>query len=198
MSLSIEDIRRIGQCAVDGPIPHDGLREFMEKTNTVKLGEYYSALHLMAKLMQGDYGIELGVELSRGIYAMATGSPVTEFVGIEQSGRVPSTWMTYAGQCSNICIVSGTDTVAWLENPHNRRRRFSLAHIDSGHTADLTTAEWYLLRPLMEPGGAVAFDDINTDGVRKVWNEINLPKVEFTNEHPPCLHGDNGWGVVLT
>lgn len=186
--ISLSDIQRIAdQCSAE--TVHPVLREFVTSTITdpASKHDYYYFLHDLARWLNPLVILEIGTELGRGAVALASGAPDSEVITIELGGQIPSTWMQFCGQFPNIKIVSGTDSVRWLLS--NRDIQVDLAFLDSGHSRELTTNEFYMLRPLMSRGGVVVMDDVAHDGVRAVWDEIGLPKVILEKPHGPNLFG---------
>lgn len=193
MSLDLDDLKRIATQAVSNPFPTEGIREFLEQCNLTD--PYYAFLYGLAKEMQPDLCVELGIELGRSLFAIATGSPSTLCVGVELSGKVPSTWQQFLGQCPNIKIVCGTTTRDWLLM--NRNRKIGMLHVDADHEYRSVLEDVCLAIPLMEPGGVIAMDDICHDGPRRVWEMLALPKVSFNTTDRCVLHGENGFGLII-
>jgi predicted O-methyltransferase YrrM len=193
--ITLDQLRELAKQAVENIYPHDGLRAFMESTNVVD--PYYSFLYRLSETIQPDYALETGVELGRGLYSIAAGCPSCDCVGVELHGRVPDTWLNYVGQLRNTRIVSGTNTIDFLLSPANRKRPIDLFHADSDHSYEVILAEICLVLPMMRSGSVIVMDDVCHDGPRKVFDMLNLPKIEFTIESPPALHGANGYGILI-
>lgn len=161
---------------------------------------YFNFLYLLCDRLTPPVVVELGTELGRAACFMAEGSPMSEIITIELGGKVPSTWIEWLGKYGNVRIISGTDSVEWgLKERLIGRLKIDLLFIDSNHERDHTLAEWCTYRPMMAPGGLVCFDDVNSLGVRPVWDEVSvgLPHMLFDAEHYPDLHPvNNGFGVV--
>lgn len=92
----------------------------------------------------------------------------------------------------------------WLEAPSTsgtvakalREMKPDLVLVDGDHTEEGARADWELARTVAP---YVAIHDIvgsGYPGVIKVWDEIDLPKKEFTAQHPESVVSQNGMGLV--
>lgn len=193
--ITLDQIRAIADQAVANPYPHDGLKQFMDSCQVQD--PYYAFLYELSKTLQPDAAIETGTELGRAAFSIAMGCPSCQLTTIELGSGMPDTWPRFLGQCSNIRIVTGTLAQEWLCNPYNRRRKFGLAFLDSDHHFETVLAEYSLLRPLMEPGSVICWDDSVHAGPLAVLKEVSLPKILFDGTDGPKLHGENGFAVAI-
>lgn len=201
MSITIDDLKSLADLAVKNP-PVDDVRleDFSRNPGYETFSDenpswwpYYEFLRLLARAMVPERITDLGTELGRSCFYMATGSPNSMVTTVECGGRPPDTYLRFLGQCANVHIVMGMDTAEWGLTRLSRGDYFSeLVFIDTSHTHRQTLLEWGIYRNLMRFGGVAVFDDVDTDGVRGAWNEIGLPKIEL-----PELHKGNGFGAVL-
>ena len=200
MSISIEDIKRISECAKEPPLDDPRLAEFCANPDHETWSDknpgfwpYYTFLRHLIRYVQPQHATELGTELGRSCFFMATGCPTATITTLEIGNTPPDTYLRFLGQCPNVKLVMGMDSVEWGLLRLARRDYFTeFLFIDTSHTHDQTLMEWGIYRNLMKYGGVACFDDICTTGVRGCWDEIGLPKVELE-----FLHKDNGFGCVI-
>lgn len=152
---------------------------------------YYRFLYSLARALQPEIMVELGVCAGQGSAHLAAGNPSGRVLSIdpELHGGFADNTQPY----TNIeFIQTRSDDPALLSRIADHS--IGLLFIDSVHAKDYVLREYTLWRPKMKPGGLILFDDLNLNpGMREV-----LPSLpEAVKGLLPGLHADFGFGYVL-
>lgn len=152
---------------------------------------YYRYLYRLAKKVNPDVIVELGVQTGRSTAHLAKGAPKARVIGID-----PQPWdlTEIQKECPNIeIIVDYSERVDISDFPE-----VDILFIDSAHTHDQVMTEFNMYSQLVRRGGVILLDDINLpDGhgeskdMRKAWDAMPEPKLELN-----FLHG-HGFGVIV-
>lgn len=148
---------------------------------------YLNFLYSLAQYMRPNFIVELGVLHGLSAAHLAAGSCESMVIGIDinLSALCPDF------EWHNAMFIEGDPLKINLQFPHGG---IGILFIDSEHTYETTMAQYRKFRPLMAPGGVICLDDIHLgEGMDRVWQEINEPKIEL-----PMLHeGQSSFGVVM-
>ena len=203
--LTVADLDYLYEQAVLGPLSRDeAFRDYFQSEWMATITDHFSRLtgayhpmypflSALARKLQPGLIVELGVEIGRGMASMHFGCPEANIVGVDildvtgpansfKPYAVPGRWR----------IIWGDSLEFGREQP---QAKIGLLHVDSDHLYATTLVEWQMYRPMMVSGGVMCFDDLDCEGVRRVWDEQVLDidqKVEM-----PGLHSGMGNGCVI-
>ncbi len=116
-------------------------------------------------------------------------------VAVDEQMRDRTTWLDHAADLSkHLYLVHGDSHDPAITAYVASLGQFDFIFIDADHTYDAVKADWDNYRPMLAPGGIIAFHDIverTSYGVSRLWAEIkdSAPTVEIIEGSQPHYCG---------
>ncbi len=154
---------------------------------------YYHLMFLLATRIKYGKAVELGVEQGRGAMSMAAGCSDQQVIGLDNNDDILSRSKEAMDNFSNLTVYA-LPSLPVPEFIQVNGRHVALLHVDTEHSYSMAKAEFEAYEPYLQPGAAVLFDDLHSQGddVLRYFSELPYPKIQDDRLHPV-----NGYGVML-
>ncbi len=159
---------------------------------------YYRFLSLLAKAMAAEVFVELGTCGGGASYNVAVMNPTTKVISIDLV-KMP-TVDEVINRCPNFEFVQSDSVAAAATIGAKYQGKINLLFVDTAHTYEQATAEFYAWLPYMAPHGIVCCDDLNRPGLDRFWAEVKQQKTDFGDLAILHIGGevtDGGFGAIL-
>jgi cephalosporin hydroxylase len=184
---------------------------------------YYRYIGLLTKRMDPTVFVELGTCGGGASRSAAIYNQKTLVVSIDISARL-SQVPAIERSCPNFKFVRGDSTTlpdATKEEHHafsltlgmaegeiaqdweiiqTVKGKIGILFIDTVHTYEHTMKEFAAWKPYLAPGAVVLLDDLNREGMDRVWRELPGQKTEFSalaKMHVGGSPTDGGFGALI-
>lgn len=152
---------------------------------------YYEWYYAIAKYVQPEVVLEIGVRFGYSAMAMLLGTDNAIYVGYDnESGEEDSNKyaLTYLGVFTKAAVyVNPTDTQSFSELPYPQVDRAQLIHIDAHHTPEGMIHDLELVLPKWDDRGLILIDDVFTDralyGAAATWLRLKDSTLKYKLEH---------------
>ena len=141
---------------------------------------YYLFLYLLARDMRPSVSLEIGTYLGTSACHLAAGNrdAVVATIDIERNCKDLIHRIAVEQDLRNLAAITARSTEYVSDGDIN------LLFIDGNHTYDDAHGEYLRFRKSVAPGGVILFDDISlNDEMRRMWAEVEEPKVELPRLH---------------
>lgn len=186
-------IRRQGE-GMEEYLACEWLRAFCADWQRPAWWPMHAFLFLVARHLQPQVIVELGVEVGRGMCSLHLGCPEAEIIGIDTGDSEHVRGVLTANALGGTWKLHRCYTRDFARQ--NPDLRIGLVHVDSEHTYETTDLEYRLYRPMMEPGGAMLFDDAMTGPVHRAITD-NFDGTHDQIYWHEALHHGQGYAAVI-
>ncbi len=168
-----------------------------ETGNRFPPSTYYNFLRVLVQAINARVAVELGVCGGGGSYYMSMASRHCKVIGIDIAREYDDNISFMENTLPNFRFILD-DSVEAASIIEREYKAIDLLFIDTDHTYEQTKIEFETYLPLMAGHGQalICMDDINREGAREYWNEIELPKVEIPVLHLGGSKTDGSFGIV--
>lgn len=151
---------------------------------------YYRFLYELARRARPAAMVETGTRLGCSAAQMALGNPEGKMITVDidpaAKARADALGLT------NLTAVLSDSRVAFSA-VRAAVPAIDLLYIDSDHTFDLASAEYWLYRTIVREEGVILFDDIHINAdMERFWAMVPEPKAEAN-----FLHRHYGFGISI-
>ncbi len=154
---------------------------------------YYRFLRLIAREIQSELSVELGLCGGGGSLHMAMDSKKVIGVDIALDYQDNIKWIRR--NYPNFKFLHG-DSIQSAYIIIRSAGEIDLLFIDTTHTYQQTMAEYWTYEPYLSDKAIVCLDDLHRPGMDQAWSEMPETKVRFDFLHPSQSPTDGGFGVV--
>lgn len=158
---------------------------------------YYRFLEVLARELQPQLSVELGVCGGGGSLHLCRGWLAGRVVGVDVSNEYPEQIQYILDNFPNFTFWRG-DSVEAAGQVYERYGRVEILFIDTTHTREQTLAEYSAWRPYLAPGAIVLFDDLYRPGMLEAWDELPGRKLRLDRLHDGSPGVGGGFGVIWT
>jgi len=157
---------------------------------------YYRFLRALANHLKPTVSVELGVCGGGASLHMALGHPAGKVIGVDLVNSWPKNIAYVKENCPNFEFWQTDSFQAMIDYQETELPPVGLLFIDTVHTYDRTMLEFNAWRELLSPDAVVCFDDLNRDGMDRVWAELPGHKWRHDELHHSGSPTDGGFGVI--
>lgn len=158
---------------------------------------YYRFLAELVAFQQSRVFVELGTCGGGCARHVAIRNPLAKVITID---IVKEPQVNLIGDLANFEFVQGdsallADTIGMMYEG-----RIDTLFIDTVHEYNHVMNEFNSWRPYLAPGAVVAFDDLNREGMDRVWRDLPGQKTEFhalKELHIGGAPNDGGFGAII-
>lgn len=155
---------------------------------------YYRFLKHLAKELQPNLSIELGVCGGGGSLHLCQGWAKGRVIGVDNAYDHPEHISYIKQNYANFTFWLG-DSVEAAKEIGRDFGQVDILFIDTIHEYQRTIDEYEAWRPFLSDKAVVCFDDLFRPGMDKAWDELPSPKVRMDELHDGSEDG-GGFGVV--
>jgi hypothetical protein len=164
--------------------------DILERITSAWTGHKNFSLWLASRL-QSRTIVDLGVDYGYSSFCFGLACPdghvyaIDSFEGDDQTG-FRNTFKEISKTCERLGLRNVTIIPEYFDAvARTWGRPIDILHIDGNHTYEAVKGDYLAWSKFVKPSGVVLFHDtcVAHFGVRRLFDEIALPKVNFTNSH---------------
>lgn len=151
----------------------------------------YCAVRHLKPSIAVELGVKAGVTMKYMLDAVKRNRTSTRVIGIDLPIDNPQVGDPYAHNLNGQFYKDHSEI--WRMNTQDentvklfisRYHHIDLLFIDADHSYQGVLKDYHVWAPIVRGGGYIFFDDLQLEGPRKVWNEIDGEKYLFATNRP--------------